>query len=227
MEFKNIHISQKENNICLCRAVPRGIFLVWLFSMPWASENTVKIDPFPEKPQVRVTKHRWYFLRYIPRPGRHIPQGGARTGRRLFAPAHSREQPRPLDFRKPLLRRTFPKGIPSWKAMQPCWNPPSATVTGQAVPLQGSACSSLPCFRSLPERCCISSQQWCQRVAKGNPRTAKSILDINSLSRLRLRSLMFGVCHGMFSTRSLNWNFGLRAISAVSCSRLTTLKRTG
>ena len=186
MKFKNIHISQKENSICLCRAIPWGIFLMWLFSMSWALENTVKIYPFPEKLKVHVTKHRWCFLHYIPRAGRRIPQGGARMGRRLFAPADSQQQPHPLDFGKPPLCRTFLKGVPLWKAIQPCWNPPSTAVKGKATPLQGSAYSSLPCFRSLLlESCSISSQQWYQRVAKGNPWTAKSILDINSLPRLR------------------------------------------
>lgn len=157
-----------------------------LFSVSWALKNNVKIYPFPEKPKVHITIHRWYFLRSIPRPGRHVLHGGARMGRRLFAPADSRWQPRPLDFRKPLLCRMFLKGIPSWKAIQPRWHPPSTVVEGKAVPLQGSACSSLPPFRSLLlASCSISSQQWYQRVAKGNPRTAKPILDINSLPRLR------------------------------------------
>lgn len=124
----------------------------------------------------------------------------------------SRWQPRPLDFRKPLLCRMFLKGIPSWKAIQPRWHPPSTVVEGKAVPLQGSACSSLPPFRSLLlASCSISSQQWYQRVAKGNPRTAKPILDINSLPRLRwyfgLLCMVFAIVYFqlMRSTGILPW----------------------
>lgn len=116
-----------------------------------------------------------FFLHYIPKPG--IPQGGARMGK--FCSYRF-----PITTTSPWVQKSTPRQDASemhslmeatLKLSLHCCERECGTSTGVSWVnpplLQGTY--------FLLESLWTASQQWYQRVAKGNPQTAKSVLDVN------------------------------------------------